>query len=82
MKQYEMRMPDLSTTTSEVRVIRWLVEPGNEVKRGQSILEVETDKATMEVECAVDGIVVSIHAASDENVPVGNVIAILETADE
>jgi len=48
----EMKMPDLATNESEIRIVRWLVEPGQEVQRGQPLLEVETDKATMEVESA------------------------------
>src|ERR1700758_2344941 len=45
-----LKMPDLSTTGSPIKVIRWLVEEGDFVERGQAVVEVETDKATMEVE--------------------------------
>ena len=51
-----MKMPDLSTTDSEVRIVRWLVEPGQRIERGRPLLEVETDKATMEVESVVTGV--------------------------
>ena len=47
--KFEMRMPDLATTDSPVKVLNWLVEIGAPVKRGQAVVEVETDKATMEV---------------------------------
>ena len=45
-----LKMPDLSTTGSPIKVTRWLVEVGDFVERGQAVVEVETDKATMEVE--------------------------------
>ena len=47
--KFEMRMPDLATTGSPIKVLNWLVEIGAPVKRGQAVVEVETDKATMEV---------------------------------
>ena len=48
--KFELKMPDLSATDSPIKVLRWLVDVGELVDRGQPILEVETDKATMEVE--------------------------------
>ena len=51
-------MPDLSATEgSDILVRRWLVPEGARVKRGQPLLEVETDKATTEVESVATGIV-------------------------
>ena len=76
----EMRMPDLSTTGSAVKVIRWLVRVGEVVRRGQPLLEVETDKAVMEVESAVTGTLKALAAAPEEEVPVGQVIAVFEPA--
>ena len=74
-------MPDLANTESQVKVLRWLVEPGSAVRRGQPLLEVETDKATMEVECITTGVLRQIIAQPDEDVAVGAVIAKLEVAD-
>ena len=52
-----VKMPDLSATEgSDIAVKRWLVEVGGAVKRGQPLLEVETDKATMEVESIATGV--------------------------
>ena len=79
--QFEMKMPDLATTESQIRIIRWLVEPGQKVERGQPLLEVETDKAAMEVEAAVSGIVAEVRSAADEAVSVGQVIAVLEAEE-
>jgi len=76
--RYEMKMPDIATNEPEIRILKWLVKPEDRVKRGQSIVEVETDKATMEVESAAEGTIVTLCASADERVPVGQVIAILE----
>ena len=53
-------MPRLSDQMEEGTVVRWLVEPGGEVKRGQELLEVDTDKATMSYEADADGTLVEI----------------------
>ncbi len=49
------RMPDLATTGSPIKVLRWLVDVGQSVRRGEPLLEVETDKAVMQVESVVGG---------------------------
>ena len=77
---YEMKMPDLATTGGDVTVVRWLVEEGETVKRGQPILEVETDKAVMEVESVTDGILQQIVAQDGDQIGVGELLARLETA--
>jgi pyruvate/2-oxoglutarate dehydrogenase complex dihydrolipoamide acyltransferase (E2) component len=72
-------MPDLSATEgSDILVKRWLVTKGARVKRGQPLLEVETDKAATEVESAATGTVVEILAAPDSKVAIGEVIARIE----
>jgi len=52
---HTITMPDLGTTVSEGRILKWLKKPGDKVSRGEFLLEVETDKATMEVESYVSG---------------------------
>jgi pyruvate dehydrogenase E2 component (dihydrolipoamide acetyltransferase) len=75
----EIKMPDLATTGSSIRVVRWLVEVGQRVQRGQPLLEVETDKAVMQVESIVTGLVGSISAGAGDEVETGETIAILQT---
>ena len=77
----KMKMPDLSANEAEIKVVKWLVEPGQTVKRGQPLLEVETDKATVEVESITSGVLVEICAAKDEKVGVGQVIAEFDVGD-
>lgn len=75
----DVKMPDLSATEgSDILVKRWLVTKGARVKRGQPLLEVETDKATTEVELAATGTVLEILAAPDAKVAIGEVIARIE----
>ena len=75
----EMKMPDLSTTGDEVRVVSWVVEVGGKVTRGAPLLEVETDKATMEVEAIAGGVLKQVLAPPGTNVGVGQVIAVIES---
>ncbi len=76
--RFEMKMPDLAATESEIRIVRWLVQPGERIQRGQMYLEVETDKATMEVEASVTGVLHEITRGPGDSVEVGEVVAVLE----
>jgi len=75
-----MKMPDLATTDTDIKLIRWLVQPGQPVQRGQPLCEIETDKATSEVESIATGLLKEVRALPDELVAVGQVIAIFEVA--
>ena len=77
--EIEVKMPDLSTTEGEVKVIRWLIEVGQKIERGQPLLEVETDKATMEMESLASGTLKKTCVQANDIVPVGTVIAIVES---
>ncbi len=78
---YELRMPDLTTNDAPVRIVRWLARPGETITRGQPLLEAETDKATMEVESAISGRLDQVLCQADEEVSVGQVIAVFDVAD-
>ena len=71
-------MPALSPTMTEGTLARWLVKEGDSVKSGDVIAEIETDKATMEVEALDDGIVAKLAVAEGtQNVAVNALIAVL-----
>ncbi|MFL2831637.1 MAG: pyruvate dehydrogenase complex dihydrolipoamide acetyltransferase [Candidatus Puniceispirillaceae bacterium] len=71
-------MPALSPTMTEGTLARWLVKEGDSVKSGDVIAEIETDKATMEVEALDDGVVVKLAVAEGtQNVAVNELIAVL-----
>jgi pyruvate dehydrogenase E2 component (dihydrolipoamide acetyltransferase) len=79
--RFEMKMPDLATTESDIRIVRWMLEPGQNVQRGQPLLEVETDKAAMEVESVASGALREVLCQPNDAVAVGQVIAVLEVED-
>jgi len=72
----EIKMPALSPTMEEGTLAKWLVKPGDAVKSGDLLAEIETDKATMEFEAVDEGTIVEILVAEGtEGVKVGTVIA-------
>ncbi len=70
----EIVMPRLSDTMEEGTILRWLKGTGEQVRRGEELVEIETDKATMTYESDLDG-VLDLVAAEGETLPVGAVIA-------
>lgn len=77
------RMPMLGQSMEEGTVVRWYREEGDTIRKGETLLEIMTDKANMEVEAPSDGFLRKRLANPDETVPVGNPIAILSaTSDE
>ena len=78
----EIRMPRLSQTTDDVKLVGWLVKEGDTVKRGDPLCEVETDKTTMPVESYEGGTVLKILGVPDTIVAAGTPIAILGAPGE
>ncbi len=78
----EIPMPRLSQTTDEVKLIRWLVKPGDSVARGQALCEVENDKTTMEVESFASGTVLRLAGEPESLIAAGTLIAVLGEAGE
>ena len=77
-----IRMPKMSDTMEEGVIAGWLKKVGEEVKSGDILAEVETDKATMELESYDDGFLLHIGINEGESVPVDGVIAIIGEKDE
>ena len=73
----EVNMPRLSDTMQEGTITRWLKKPGDEVKRGEVVAEVETDKANMEIEAFDSGVLEQILVQEGETAPIGQAIALL-----
>ncbi|MCX7282639.1 MAG: pyruvate dehydrogenase complex E1 component subunit beta, partial [Novosphingobium sp.] len=79
----ELKMPALSPTMEEGTLAKWLVKAGDEVKSGDILAEIETDKATMEFEAVDEGVVGEILVAEGtEGVKVGTVIATIKGEGE
>ena len=79
----DLKMPALSPTMEEGTLAKWLVKPGDQVKSGDILAEIETDKATMEFEAVDEGTVGALLVAEGtEGVKVGTVLATLSGVDE
>jgi pyruvate dehydrogenase E2 component (dihydrolipoamide acetyltransferase) len=78
----DIPMPRLSQTTDEVKLIRWLVKPGDSIAKGQALCEVENDKTTMEVESFASGTVLRLAGEPESMIAAGTVIAVLGEAGE
>ncbi|MBI4640960.1 MAG: 2-oxo acid dehydrogenase subunit E2, partial [Candidatus Tectomicrobia bacterium] len=75
-------MPKLSDTMEEGLVIRWLKKEGDWIESGDSVVEVETDKAVLELEAYTAGVLKKILIAEGTRVPVGELIGIIADPDE
>ena len=79
----EILMPALSPTMTEGNLSKWLIKKGDTVKAGDMIAEIETDKATMEVEAVDEGVVLDLLFKEGEaNIPVNKAIAIIGDPNE
>ena len=77
---HEVIMPALGMTQDTGKLVRWLKNEGDPVKSGDILYEVETDKSTMEVDAQADGYLTGVSAAVGDDVPVGNIIALISDA--
>jgi pyruvate dehydrogenase E2 component (dihydrolipoamide acetyltransferase) len=75
-------MPALGMAQETGKVVRWLKAEGETVAKGEALLEVETDKVTVELESPADGILAGISAAEGADVPVGETIAFVLAVGE
>src|SRR3954468_24732993 len=79
----ELKMPALSPTMEEGTLAKWLVKEGDEVKSGDILAEIETDKATMEFEAVGEGTIAKILVPEGtDGVKVGQPIALLAADGE
>src|SRR6266545_4925007 len=75
---YEFRLADVGEGLHEAEVKRWLVQPGDRVALDQPLVEIETDKAVVELPSPVAGVVSSLGADEGAILHVGDVVAVLE----
>jgi len=76
----EVVIPRLGSSdeSDQVTIVRWLKTPGAEVKKGDALLEVETDKVNVEIESPDDGVLKEIKALAGDSVNFNSVVAIIE----
>lgn len=81
MTQKDVIMPALGMAQETGTLLKWLKNEGDTVTKGEPIIEVETDKAVVEVEAPLAGILSRLSASAGEAVPVGQVVAVIISAD-
>src|SRR5688572_25196006 len=75
-------MPKLSPTMEEGQLSRWLKKEGDKVSMGEPLAEIDTDKATMEMQALGNGVLRKILIQEGESAPLGQIIAIIAEPDE
>src|SRR5438874_1898260 len=75
-------MPALGMAQETGTLLRWLKAPGETVAQGEMLMEIETDKATVEIEAPASGVVANVTAQPGDVIPVGQVIAVILAAGE
>ncbi len=78
----EIVMPRLSDTMEQGTVVRWLKQEGQEVKKGEPLAEIETDKATMPLESYASGVLLRVLLPEGQSAPIGTPIAVIGAAGE
>lgn len=79
--KYEFRFPDIGEGIHEGIIMKWFVSPGDEIKEGDSLAEVETDKVTTEIPSPRTGKVLELMAKNGDKINVGQVFVTIETSD-
>src|SRR5712691_4984900 len=79
MARYEFRLPDIGEGLAEAEVAKWLVGVGDRVTEDQPVVEMMTDKATVELPSPGAGVVVELRAAEGDVVKTGAVLYVIET---
>ena len=75
-------MEALSPTMEEGRLVKWHKQEGDAVKAGETLAEVETDKAVMDLIARADGVLQQVAVTEGQTVPVGNVVAVIAAPGE
>src|SRR5215212_7850221 len=80
MARYEFKLPDIGEGIAEAEIVAWHVKVGDEVAEDQQLADMMTDKATVEMESPVAGKVIELAGEVGDQVPIGSVLAVIETA--
>src|SRR5688572_30303429 len=75
-------MPKLSPTMEEGQIARWLKKEGDKVSMGEPLAEIDTDKATMEMQALANGVLRKILIGEGESAPLGQIIGVIGEPDE
>src|SRR5437867_4842939 len=78
----ELIMPKMGDAMTEGKVIRWYKKAGDAVKKGEPVLEIETDKVNLDLEAEQDGTIADVSAQEGQMVPVGGRLAMINAPGE
>jgi 2-oxoisovalerate dehydrogenase E2 component (dihydrolipoyl transacylase) len=82
MARYEFKLPDIGEGIAEAEIVAWHVKVGDSIEEDQQIADRMTDKAPVEMESPVSGTVIELAGDVGDQVPIGSVLVVIDTADE
>jgi 2-oxoisovalerate dehydrogenase E2 component (dihydrolipoyl transacylase) len=80
MSRYVFKLPDIGEGTAEAEISKWHVAAGDRIEEDQPLVDVESEKAIVELPAPVSGTIVSIHGAVGDKIAVGSELVVIETA--
>jgi pyruvate/2-oxoglutarate dehydrogenase complex dihydrolipoamide acyltransferase (E2) component len=75
---YEVTMPKMGMAMEDGEIVEWLVEEGTYINEGDMVITIMTEKATVEIESPISGLLVEIRAKAGDIVPIGEIIALVD----
>src|SRR5438477_6391653 len=81
MARYEFKLPDIGEGIAEAEIVAWHVAVGDRIEEDQNIADMMTDKATVEMESPVSGVVVALAGEVGDQVAIGAALVVIETED-
>ena len=82
MARFEFRLPDIGEGIAEAEIVAWHVKVGDRVSEDQGVADMMTDKATVEMESPVSGVVLEVAGAEGDMIPIGSTLLVIETEEE
>jgi len=82
MARFEFRLPDIGEGIAEAEIVAWHVKVGDTVAEDQGVADMMTDKATVEMESPVAGVVLELAGGEGDMVPIGSTLLVIETEGE
>jgi 2-oxoisovalerate dehydrogenase E2 component (dihydrolipoyl transacylase) len=82
MARFEFRLPDIGEGIAEAEVVAWHIKVGDRVSEDQGVADMMTDKATVEMESPVSGVVLELAGAVGDMIPIGSTLVVIETEGE
>ena len=79
MARYSFRLPDIGEGIAEAEIVAWHVRVGERVEEDAQLADMMTDKATVEMESPVSGVVVELAGEVGDLIPIGSTLAVIET---